>query len=71
MIENVQILLEVLFIVMILIHMTATNKSMTRLEEKIDDLDTEVFKQSVKPEIVMPAPRKKRVRKLRVAGETV
>ena len=57
---------------MITLHMIITSRSITRLEEKFQELDSEVFKQSKEQvvDVVDPA-RKKRIRKSKVAKEIV
>jgi len=66
--EAISVGLEIVFVLMILIHMSSTNKSIARLEEKFEELDTEVFNSKLDKEIEVatPAPRKKRVRKPKV-----
>jgi hypothetical protein len=52
--------------------MVITNRSITRLEEKFQELDSEVFKQSKEQEVEVVTPaRKKRIRKPKVAKEVV
>lgn len=72
MLNLVSILVEVLFVLMITSHMVITNRSITRLEEKFQELDSEVFKQSKEQEVEVVTPaRKKRIRKPKVAKEVV
>ena len=72
MLNLVSALVEVLFVLMITLHMIITSRSITRLEEKFQELDSEVFKQSKEQvvDVVDPA-RKKRIRKPKVAKEVV
>ena len=72
MLNLVSTLVEALFVLMITLHMVITNRSIRRLEEKFQELDSEVFKQSKEQvvDVVDPA-RKKRIRKPKVAKEIV
>lgn len=72
MLNLVSALVEVLFVLMITLHMIITSRSITRLEEKFQEIDSEVFKQSKEQvvDVVDPA-RKKRIRKPKVAKEIV
>lgn len=72
MLNLVSVLVEVLFVLMITSHIVITNRSITRLEEKFQELDSEVFKQSKEQEVEVVTPdRKKRIRKPKVAKEVV
>lgn len=72
MLNLVSVLVEVLFVLTITLHMVITNRSITRLEEKFQELDSEVFKQSKEQEVKAVTPaRKKRIRKPKVAKEVV
>jgi Na+-transporting methylmalonyl-CoA/oxaloacetate decarboxylase gamma subunit len=44
MLDLISLVVEGIFILMVLFHMLIVNKSISRLEEKFEELDDEVFK---------------------------
>lgn len=78
----ISIVTEILFVLMMLVHMFVVNKSISRLEEKFEELDDEVFKNSKESkaevekekdiiETAGPVIKKRRTRKPKISKETV
>jgi len=71
----VLVVAELFFVFFIVVNTFATNKSIDRLERKLDELDTEVFNKLIDKDIKkieeseLKITRKKRVRKPRQVKE--